>query len=580
MSILSPRPRALLRHRVSPAAADRTIPNQKIRLINRILSGDNVISLVKERLKERYATYIVQGHAESGASSTQLTRQPSGLLTGTDRDHAITLAFDAGFFEATSVYLLKSICEYTATVTGQYSRYSYSTGGDAFAANMDDIRIRGELPIAEQTADLYACGAGSCLVYLSTVGDNITADEVPIDSFYWAHAEQITDEGKLRPTNTSWVDECTVVVMCIGKDKWAAWFGESDDYPHGRHCTYTAEKPWEIPGAPWGRPPENGKAAMDYTLTGEYESDVMPDGCANPLTLHRQTSGDVGVPEYPFYVIRGHNSDGMLPTTNLDLYDTEMEYNVAASVVLGSAQESALGKQVLERGDLAAASGGNISDTIYSRLTVLDAGETMKQIGWSAINSKDAWETAIKQMRLIADAHHVPGFLIAPDWTQWPSGIALRQAQLTLENYRQHRYVLNKSGQRRRWQLMRSLMNMSEGSVAVSYDVKENWELRPLPWPEDPLTTATTVEKLLQLGVYDLLDAVQEVRDLETREQAMNYLKLQAKSKAKLDALEIGPKPVAQQQPPQTAAERLKARLEAKRNGQPQQPPQDQAVNA
>ena len=543
MSILTPTPKSIQRLAFDVTAVKRTVEDQKVERIVQLLNGADVLKEIEDKSISRYATYIEESKEESGITATTVRHgKPSGALEGTKRSEAASLAFASGLYELTDVFVLRSIWEQHATVySGKGARYTYDDAD--LAESMRTIRERGEITLSQQTSDLWAAGCGSAVLHFSTVGDDLIADPYPLSAFHWAHGPMIVEEGKERPTNSDRLDEAFAVAVCkkriaASSYEWLVWFGESDLYPDGRLCSFKAGKWFAIPGVDWGKTPRASSSSkvLDWTKSNEWKTGATMEEIGNPFTVHRKKTKDAATPEYPIAIPRGHSSIGLAPTANLDLLPISIEYGVAASVILGSAQESALGQKALER-DMQ--SGGKVSETVWTRLAVLDPGQKLAQAGWSAVNSKEAMQVTIDQIRLVADNHHAPGFLVAPNWSQWPSGEAQRQARTKLEQYRQKRIGFNRSVQRRVWQIERTLINMSESKIKVNDSVEETWNPGSLVWPEDPLKKAQVIKTYLDASVYKLADAIGEARELETTEQVFNFLEERKKFEDRVST-EIG----------------------------------------
>lgn len=528
MSILTPTPKSIQRLAFDVTKVKRTVKDPIVERIVQLLNGEDVLKEIQDASIRRYATYIETSKEEGGATATTVRHgKPTGALEGTKLNEAASLAFASGLYELTDVFALRSIWDHHATVySGKGSRYTYDDPD--LTENMRTIRERGGITLSQQTSDLWAAGCGSSVLHFSTIGDDLIADPYPLSAFHWAHGPMVVEDGKKRPTNSDRLDEAFAVAVCKKRTaesayEWLVWFGESDLYPDGRLCSFTSGKWFAIPGVDWGKVPRSSSSSkvLDWTKSKEWKTTATMDEIGNPFTVHRKSTKDSATPEYPIAIPRGHSSVGLAPTANLDLLPISIEYGVAASVVLGSAQESALGQKALERNQM---SGAQISETVWSRMAVLSPGQKLAQVGWSASNAKDAMKTVVDQLRLVADAHHVPGFLVAPDWSSWPSGEALKQARVELEQYRHHRIDLNRTVQQRVWQIERTLINMSEGKTKVGDDVKETWHAGDLVWPIDQLKKAQTITTYFEKGVYNLVEAIGEARSLETSEQVIKYL--------------------------------------------------------
>jgi hypothetical protein len=526
MSILNPEPTRLIRtpiDKLSEAAVP--VSATEIGNIKKILSKNGDMALVRDATIDRYAQAIVKStNPETGAETTSFTKAKNAGLAA---------AFEGGMYEIIRAFAFEMYTEPSATLFSESGlRYEYD-GDDQLQQDMSDIRDRGSANIAEQSADLYSVGCGSSLLYLATESQNISYTDVTIDEVKVAFADEIIEEsedGPRRPVNDTSIDEATVVVRALSgtqgtQSRWAAWFGESLDYPRGRMCIYWANEWHNIPPAP--------EAELEFVPERGFVRDAMPEEIANPFTWWRQEKGDERTPEYPFVVFLGDPAGRgtLLPSTGVSLYETSLEFDIASGVVLKGAVEGALGKRVLSK----SATGNNIiPDSLGDVNVILNPGQTYANIGWGANNARDAQETILNQIKIVADAHHVPSFLIATDYTQFPSGVALRQAMQKMERYRQKRINLNRSAVSRRFQIERALVNMSEGDVSISSDVNETWIPGKLAIPEDPKEVVEVAKQRMDLKVDDMADTMQTLHDLETREQAFNFMEQRKEDQERL----------------------------------------------
>jgi hypothetical protein len=533
MTILNPQSRQLIRQPIE--IGDQwvdPIPREDIGVIKSILSRDGDVDIIKNSMISRFA-YVIgkEKDVETGGTVVNFKRV---------RNAAMATAIDTGMYEVSRMYLIDRVSEQGARLFSEpANRYEYEGGSEQLEQQMLDIRNRGFANQKEQSADLYAVGCGSSLEYLSMEGDNISYDDIVIDGFYYGFADYITDDGNKRPTNKENIDEATVVVLRLeggssDNARFAAWFGESTAYPQGRYVVYEARE--------WHKFPSVGdESALDYYWKSAtdfgFKERALIDEVANPLTWHRQQTGDDNVPEYPFVVYRGDpRGRGLLPSTGVSLAKISEEFDISSSIIIRAANDGAVGQKVFSQGE-----GGEstIPLSLMDHVVMLNRGQTLSNQGWNASNARDAMEVLLNQVRNVAEAHNVPGFLINTDYSTFPSGAALRQAMSVQSGYRDKRIAMNRASVDRRWQLERALINMSEGSLAVRSDVKQSWKPGPMAFPEDPLEVINVFKEKLDKGAADIFDFVRAVESLETREQAENYLDERKQAEERVAELQL-----------------------------------------
>jgi hypothetical protein len=135
------------------------------------------------------------------------------------------------------------------------------------------------------------------------------------------------------------------------------------------------------------------------------------------------------------------------------------------------------------------------------------------------------------------------------DYSNFPSGEALRQANHKQTAYRDKRISINRGAVLRRWHIERALVNMSESAVRWASDINERWHPGSINFPQDPMVQAQTLKALREEGVIDLIDEIQRLEGLETREQAFKFAEQRQEDKERI--AELTPAPATQQQPQQ-----------------------------
>lgn len=513
MSIIS-RTTPKIRHAVPDLSKCTTgVDSQKVSQIAKTLTGECDLDLVRDKMIERYAQVIVpMKDQQTGVTVTEVYRANSMVKM----DVAAQLAILAGQQEIVRMYLFNSIVRQRATLFSEPSqRYEYED--EATGETIGEIREDGGCNLAAQRWDSYADGCGSCVLYISDAGGVINYSEIPPSRFWYGFAETILDGGMDRPTNTSDIDEASVVCIELApngeKRKFAAWFGPCDTWPDGRHVVYTGQNWHDVPDVGAESAYEYSASANGF-IKGAYD-------VANPLTLIARSQGAEGsTPVYPLVVLYGDSMQGgLLPTTS-SLYDTCAELDLMGSMVLGAAGRGARGAKVMKRG-----TDTSVPDQVDEGLVLLGREQELLNVGWPASHSRDAMDVISAFCRWIAEAHNVPGFLVADDRAgEVPSGVALEMMCLPLTRNRNARIELNKHSVARRFGVERLIINGAVGTDVISYDERETWHAGERKWPVDPMQSLMTWEKRIAMREADLGDVVMEMRSLNTHEEAMNWL--------------------------------------------------------
>lgn len=546
MSLLVPQPRRLWRLPVNTQDDEnRTIPDDRIARVRTALRRVDDRNLVRQAMINRYAVRLQKIQEETGQTNVVVAEAGSGQQVSerlkTQRNEATYAAINAGIFELTRICAADRIIDPSANrFTGVGAGYSYlGSGGPKAGKDVAFVRKRGGSALAEQQWDHVSFSVGSTVLYLSTVDDRICYDIIWIDNFHWVHAGEIVDRetGAVRPVNEKDLDEASVVVIRLAgkagenKNRYAAWFGACERFPRGRHVVYSSNNWHEIP-----QPADGG---YDYVWSrsggGRYEQMPMADEIGNPLTIYQEIHKTTG-PEYPFVVLpaRPNDTSTLCPVAGLAIWDLSDEYDVSASVALYAANKGAIGKEILKP---ESSLGSKSVPDVNSRMVVLERGWDLTIAGWGPEHAKNAMDVVKDQVRMIAESYHVPSFLAAPDWSQFPAGIALRMARMDMEGYRDQTVEVARPSVARRFDIERALVNFSEGSTAIAPTIEEEWDAGELRWPEEPTEEIEAAQKRLELGVQDLAHVAMDLLDLPSYEAAIKYLEDMVKKAEKHEVL-------------------------------------------
>lgn len=510
MSILS-RKANLVRHMVDLSTVDCGVDSTKVAKQCRALSGEKDLDDVRQAMIDRYAQVIVSVKDDrTGTNDSALYRASAQLKL----DFAASQAILAGQQEIVRLYLYNNIVRQRATLfTEPTQRYEYESPDTG--ETMGEIRDDGDANICAQRWDTYADGIGSCALYISDSGGELSYSEIPPHRLWYAHAETISDDGADRATNTADLDEATCVVIEMAptgnERRFCAWYGECDRYENGRQCVYT--------GKDWREIPDPGTTAIDYSESAKTFVKGATD-VANPMVLIARSQGEAGAPVYPIAMLYGDSMQSGLMPVSSSLYDVASELDLMGSMILGAAGRGARGATAFKKGEDTV-----IPDSFDEGTIFLGRGQELEKFGWPSLHSKDAMEVVNQFARHIAESFSVPGWLVVADHGgDIPSGVALEIMTLPLTRCRSARIALNRHSVRRRFEVERVVINGAIGSPAIPWDERETWYPGERAWPRDPAMRLQEWQTRITMGEADLGDVVQEMRGLRTYEESLNWI--------------------------------------------------------
>ena len=511
-SVLSPPVASRLeRHRIDDLSkTPRNIDDALISDVIATLYRTADTTLVRDAMIERYAKTIRQTTDDNtGATTTTLERVEL-------YDQGVRQAILAGQQEITRCYAFDTIARHSANLFGAAgSRYEYDI--DGVGETMEEVREDGNALLGAQRWDALACACGSSILNMSVSGGVLHEQEVPVNSYWFAHAPMITEaDGTERVTNVTNLDEASVVAMSTGRaaktgSHWfAAWFGPSEDYPLGRHVMYEARQWYEIPDV---------GEALEHTIYGFTEGASI-DEISNPLSQWAEEMHDYTAPVYPFSILYyDPMSTGLMPTSTT-LYEVTREFDLAYSLILSAAGKGARGVQAMKNSDGMAST--TLPDTVSEGMVILGRGWELSQAGWSPTHAKAAAEVVDKMILNVANAFSIPSFLVLPETQSVPSGIALEIMTLPMLQFRQSRINLNRGSVRRRFDVERALINSTVASDVVPVATVETWIPGELEFPRDPVTEVDSWVKRIDKGEADIADMAMDLRGIESREAFWN----------------------------------------------------------
>lgn len=324
----------------------------------------------------------------------------------------------------------------------------------------------------------------------------------------------------VRPPDRSDLEDAAAVIIRLTdstkqtdtkKSRYAAYFGRSAEYEHGRYVIYEANSPLDIPAV--GNP-----GALDY--------EDSRFGIANPLTA-LQNSRDDGFEfcpfEYPFVQFYGQDTprDNTFPETSFSLYDNSIEFDLMQSRLLKAADVSA-------RGSIAVTleHGGVPPENPDEGITILREGQSRDIESVPSSGAKDGQEV-LKQAQLqIATRYSVPGYEVITDGSGAPeSGVALAIRSQAKREARQERINEHETAVDKVFILERATLEYFGGdSPKISVDVDQVWNPGTWDIPTDPALKNQEIRDKLAAGFIDYVEAVRLSRGLKSREEAKQVI--------------------------------------------------------
>lgn len=457
---------------------------------------------------------------------------------------AADAAIQYGLMEVCSLYTFPRIVGELATLYSFGAEYEYSADDEAgtFAAAIAKTRSAGGHNLHMSALDWQSVAVGSGAMLLQVFGDRMNYQVVPRHHIWVAFADRIYDDGELRPTDHTNLDDASCVVVRLseaaqsagGGNRYVAMFGASEALPLGRMVTFDSRNWHDIPELN-----EGGDGS-------EYVDDA--GNICNPMTRWRLASNDAGTPEYPIIGWRGRaNSEAaeLLPI-DITLYHQCREIDLAASRVLMSSLKSARGLWTFEKDQGASQ---HMPDTIDEGIAMLEFGQRIQHQSGSGSNAQLAMDIIKVIAANTAASYGIPPHRMASQvGALLPSGAALMEANRPLEQARMRRARINQAAAARKFSVEVALASMASGKAVYPQGETETWTPMPEPQTRDRLSIMREAEMALSMGIADVLTVAMDVYPrLDTKEKAQNYI----------DRLQV--KEAAQETPPGALAARLAA---------------------
>ena len=490
----------------------------KIEQIVTVLDGGG-LGLIKERLVQRFGSEVVKTGDGTTAPPDQLDMQDSAGSDWTvKRDAAADTAIAAGLHSVASLFGFKRIVTSRSTLYNVDSDYIYTEKGE-YPVGLAEDRKRAYHDRRMARLDLLATGIGSAACMVSANDSGYQYQTLDPTKIWIAHSDEILLNGKKATADINNFEDATVIVIQLSstgeQSLYLAFHGRSEDYPNGRLVKYEA--------ATWNEIPEPGTAALDYTTDGEFVVGPGQSSFANPLTVYQEESKFESPVEYPVFNWQmDATGDGtsLFPTSGTQLFDITFDLDTELSRNIESAGRSARGAWfVTDPKSMGFTGSPSEGETVGKR----DQAVTL--LSHPASNAQQATEILVAVLEQAAGAYGVPGYKVATQENmQVPSGFALKILNQPMTQDREMRTRINQASALRKYHIERALVNALSTKTAIPLNAEEVWTPGPLADLQTDQEIRDDIDWKLEKSAKSIVDFIQEVNELKTREEAMDML--------------------------------------------------------
>lgn len=453
--------------------------------------------------------------------------------TGTVRESYVVNGFDdrlsLGHVEVVSSGFGHNLTTAVANLfTEPGLKFSLTGPGDLSQVSdfFDEFRETSQFLDGMVTADKESFQVGCSILWLEFYEGLIkyrTVDPGKVKVLFHPLVE--ADNGDTRPVNYSDLEDATCVVIETGsfedgQKSYLAIFGRSGDYPLGRYVTYQSSGDGKDI-------PDPGAGAFDWRVPGVG---VL----ANPLSFYAEQHPDLNVPEYPIAIFYGGHvrRDRLFPVSDSVLKEA-LEADMSASHLRAVSNDHARGSRVIERDKTAA--GLPLPKNLYGTVS-LEPGQKLVAVDGNASAAEIAWKILKEGGVASAQGYGVPDFYVSSEdhTLDASSGVALKVRSTPLLRFRAARVNLNRPSVDKVFIIERTLISLfSDDPLAETLEkCDQTWEPSTLSFPEDAAVKVENVEKLVAMGVYDTIEAMQVIYQLPSEQDAIDrYVALAKRAK-------------------------------------------------
>lgn len=447
---------------------------------------------------------------------------------------------DSGGVEVLSMGFATRVVAALATLfTEPGQRFTLLGEGEKDLSEADELlrehRASGGFSAAMSLVDWRSVQVGSAAVFVTYSGGGLTYQVLSPSDVRAYFGDTIVDEGVVRATDKTDVEDASIVVIRLSRVNTVAWrylaiFGRSDVYPQGRYVTFEASNnSLTIPKVGDGD-------AIDYMIGGSV---------ANPLSIVANQYPDQLIPEYPIAIIKGGVAEsGDLMPVSSSLYEDSVSFDVSGSHLLETSGDAARGTTVVECDEQA--TGKPLPRTLRGQIALV-AGQKVDHIAHGAAESVAALDVHTKLETEVAAGYSVPDFMVSSKdhAIEASSGIALEVKSRPLKKQRRYRVELNTPAVRKIFAVERSLLGLfaaNETGVALLLTCTQVWDAGELRLPENRKEMVERISTLLDKGIFDMISAIREWYQLSTDAEAIKIYEKMKDRKTEFPSLTEEPK--------------------------------------
>lgn len=468
--------------------------------------------------------------------STILRRYGTGIklvkdaTTGIDYEvyskQGFSARMAAGHIETVSVGFGHKLSGAIATLFSEPTQNFDLVGADGTdvsdaAELLEDMRNGEQFIESLVQADNESIWLGSSPVFVEFVDGYLKYHVIDPGKIQCLYEEAIESNGRSRPTNRKDIEDATCVVIETGSQddlthSYVAIFGRSSRYPNGRYVTFKSSGD--------GREiPEFGDDnSWDWTPPDDQQNP------ANPLSWYANNNPELDLPEYPIAIIYSGlvREDRLFPLSE-SLLQEALEADVAASHIRATSGDNAKGTLAFSKSD----AGGHqpVPKNLRGDVT-LEAGQKLESVRMATDGPKVAWELLKDEMTSTGQGFTVPDFhLRSEDYTvEASSGVALNIRSKPLIKFRTRRAAKNAPSVHKIFKVEKALISVfadeavDEATISLLESCDQTWDPGTQEMPEDEEKVIGSIERCVDLGIYDTIEAIRVKYNLASEDEAID----------------------------------------------------------
>ncbi len=484
---------------------------------------------IRDAVKKRYAVGIKKtvDPKNKNASTEAYVKEGFDIRVDSGMTEVVAVGFGAKVVAAKASMFTEPGQRYT--LTHEEEKREITDAEELLQEHRDN----GGHASALTQSDRRSVQVGSAGVLTGFSGGFLSYQVVSPSDVRAYYADTIEDEGEVRPTNRTDIEDASAIVIRLSNIDVLTWrylaiFGRCEAYPKGRYCTYEATNTTTaIP-----EPGDQESNLVDYVIDGEL---------ANPLSYWADQHPDEIIPEYPLIIIDGcvTESGDLMPVTT-SLYEDSLGFDVNGSHLFEVSGDAARGTTVIQRDEQAA--GKPLPRTLIGQID-LSIGMTVEHISHNVGESVAALDVHTKLSTEVAAGFQVPDYMVSSEdhAIEASSGIALEVKSRPLKKERDHKIDVNRPAIKRLFSIEKGLIGLFIGdgdpAVAMLQECKQAWEPGELRLPENKKEAAERIISLMDKGIMDTIAAIREYHQFPTDVEAEEYYDKMKERAAKFPSL-------------------------------------------